>query len=132
MVKCLLQATNRLCEELSKHSTEEAKQAQHRGSKASAVLSELTNSCCCDRVWVILVDLEGPEDVCCGMQGARPDDAQAGEMEGQQAQLADQAMLLQDTPSPLSLLDSCIAQQAGGQHTNSEASTVRLTVVVQL
>jgi len=90
------------------------------------VPSELTNSCSCDGVRVILVDLEGPEDVCCGMQGARPDDAQAGEMEGQQAQLADQAVLLHHTLSPLSLHDSYIAQEAGEQHENSEALHVSL------
>lgn len=34
--------------------------------------------------------------------------------------------------SPLNLHDSGIAQEAGEQHTNSEARTVHLTAVVQL
>ena len=65
------------------------------------------------------------------MQGARPDDAQAREMEGQQAQLADQAVLLYHTPSPLNLHDSYIVQEAGEQHKHSEAGTARFTAAVQ-
>ncbi len=65
------------------------------------------------------------------MQGARPYDAQAREMEGQQAQLADQAVLLHHTPTLLKLHDRCIAQEAGEQHRNSEAGTAHLTAAVQ-
>lgn len=60
-----------------------------------ALQTKLTNSCSGDRIGVILIGFQSVEDVSCGMQGARPDDAQAGEVQRQQAQLADQTVLLQ-------------------------------------
>ena len=40
-----------------------------------ALQTELTNSCSGDGIRVILIGFQGVEDVSCGMQGARPDDA---------------------------------------------------------
>lgn len=54
-----------------------------------------TNSSSSDGVRIILVGLQGLENVSSGVQGAGPDDAQLGEVQRQQAQLTDQAVLLQ-------------------------------------
>lgn len=56
----------------------------------------LTDSSCRHRIWFLLVGLQGTEDVGCGVEGARPDDSQARKVQSQQAQLADQAMLLHE------------------------------------
>lgn len=69
-----------------------------------SICSLLTNRSSRNRVGLILVGLQGAEDVCCGMQGAGPDDPQAREVQGEQAQLTDQAMLLHIQASSSDLL----------------------------
>ena len=50
--------------------------------------------CTCDGVWVVLVCLELVEHVCRGVQGAGPDEAQAGEVQAEQRDLAHQGVQL--------------------------------------
>ena len=60
-----------------------------------------TNRCCNDRVRLVLMGLQSPVEVCCGMQRSRPDQPQTGEMRREESQLADETVHLDVTSTKL-------------------------------
>jgi hypothetical protein len=63
-------------------------------AQAPAPAGRQAAPCTCDGVWVVLVCLELVEHVCRGVQGAGPDEAQAGEVQAEQRDLAHQGVQL--------------------------------------